>query len=201
MRVKIGPFRNPPTLGSVTKGIASIFPEKYKEPVEDYLFDKLKDTWVDTAISWLYDHWADRKIKVKIHNYDVWNADHTMAVIIHPLLIKLREDKHGSGIVDPADAPAELGISNTTEFGDDDNLHRRWEWVLDEMIWAFGEIAACGRGEEKFFKHPTESETEGLSLTQQIEKIKVDREGLDAYHKRINNGLRLFGKYYRSLWT
>ena len=29
---------------------------------------------------------------------------------------------------------------------------------------------------------------------------KFDSEGYDAWNKRIENGLRLFGKYYRGLW-
>jgi hypothetical protein len=28
----------------------------------------------------------------------------------------------------------------------------------------------------------------------------VDNEGKKAYHDRITNGYRLFGKYYESLW-
>jgi hypothetical protein len=28
----------------------------------------------------------------------------------------------------------------------------------------------------------------------------VDRPGEEAHHKRISNGLRLFGRYYRALW-
>jgi len=29
----------------------------------------------------------------------------------------------------------------------------------------------------------------------------LDKEGFAAHHERIQNGLRLFGKYYRALWT
>jgi hypothetical protein len=29
---------------------------------------------------------------------------------------------------------------------------------------------------------------------------KFDKEKFDAYEARMQNGLRLFGKYYRSLW-
>jgi hypothetical protein len=29
---------------------------------------------------------------------------------------------------------------------------------------------------------------------------KFDVEGYQAHSKRIDNGLRLFGKYYRGLW-
>ena len=38
--------------------------------------------------------------------------------------------------------------------------------------------------------------TEGVNHT-----LKVDMEGREAYQKRIDNGIRLFGKYYSSLWN
>ena len=34
----------------------------------------------------------------------------------------------------------------------------------------------------------------------EIKKLKVDHEGLDAHNKRMENGFRLFGKYYQNLW-
>ena len=31
--------------------------------------------------------------------------------------------------------------------------------------------------------------------------IKVDREGLEAHQKRVQNGFRLLGKYWAGLWS
>jgi hypothetical protein len=31
--------------------------------------------------------------------------------------------------------------------------------------------------------------------------LQVDEEGLKQYRKQIDNGFRLFGKYYQNLWT
>jgi len=33
-----------------------------------------------------------------------------------------------------------------------------------------------------------------------MDKLKVDREGLEAHQKRKANGYRLFGRYYQNLW-
>jgi len=41
-----------------------------------------------------------RKVQVAIHDYDTWSADHTLSLIILPLLKRLKELKHGSPIVD-----------------------------------------------------------------------------------------------------
>jgi hypothetical protein len=30
--------------------------------------------------------------------------------------------------------------------------------------------------------------------------FKVDREGMEAHQQKIDNGMRLFGKYYGALW-
>jgi hypothetical protein len=37
-------------------------------------------------------------------------------------------------------------------------------------------------------------------INKSIRDIKVDRVGLKKHEQRIDNGLRLFGKYFRSLW-
>ena len=73
----------------------------------------------------------------------------------------------------------------------------KWDWVLNEIIWAHSQIID-DNGDSKFFDH---SEVDyNTPLLDQVAKVKVDRDGLDRHHERIDNGLRLFGKYYRSLW-
>ena len=39
-----------------------------------------------------------------------------------------------------------------------------------------------------------------LPFMEQIGKTKIDTVGLNAHNARIDNGLRLFGKYFRTLW-
>jgi hypothetical protein len=115
-----------------------------------------------------------RKISVKIDPWDTWNMDHTLALIATPMLKQLRETKHGAPYVDEADVPEELRKSaappTKNEWDTDDNHFKRWDWILDEMIFSF------------------ES------------KITDDWENREANHERITNGFRLFGKYYENLW-
>jgi hypothetical protein len=63
------------------------------------------------------------------------------------------------------------------------------------MIWTFEAIL---EGESKFYDHSEVDDN--ASLRVQLNQMKVDTEGLQANEERITNGLRLFGKYYRSLW-
>jgi hypothetical protein len=156
-----------------------------------------------------------RKIKVRIDYHDVWSADHTLALIIHPLLIKLKEHKHGSPYVDPEDA-LHIGKGEETDFGhSDDKIHDRWEWVLDEIIWTFGEIISEDEGMKHYYVPYADDEeverlgwkdskTGEMKYMQTIEEAremgKFDPDLHKAYNDRIANGLRLFGKYYRGLW-
>ena len=62
----------------------------------------------------------NRAQRVEIEPFDTWNMDTTLAMIIHPMLVQLRETTHGYP-------------SNLTE--------QEWNEILDEMIWAFGHKA------------------------------------------------------------
>ena len=100
----------------------------------------------------------------------------TLGYIILPLLKQLYETKHGSAIVDLKDCPVELfptieSLEKENYWIDDDNLHKRWDYVLNEMIWAFETVI-----DENF------------------------DDTIEENRKRQANGLRLFGKYYQNLW-
>lgn len=115
-----------------------------------------------------------RKIKVKIDYWDTYSLDHTLAVIIAPCLRALRDHTLSSGFVDNSDVPRKLWRPKDAELGgeDDPHLHDRWHHVMDEMIFAFEMIAKDDFGFET-----------------------------EENNKRVKNGLRLFGKYYQSLWN
>jgi len=151
---------------------------------------------------------------VKIDRYDTWSMDHTLANIILPMLKQLRDSKHGAPNVDDEDVPRELWSIYAfpeKEYHVDGNHFKRWDWVLDEMIFAFehknddswqesfssGEFdyksVACEwdeNGKPKLFNI-----VEGPNHT-----YKCDYEGMRAVEDRIQNGFRLFGKYYQNLW-
>ena len=155
---------------------------------------------------------AERKVKIQIDPYDTWSMDHTLALIIHPMLIQLQKTKHGSPLVDDADVPEELRSTTApprvNDWDIDDNHHKRWEWVLDEMIWAFAQVVDDD-AESQFhtgtIDHvwiPVKVGDEELhELTQGPKHTHVfDREGWEKWNDRKRNGFRLFGKYYESLW-
>lgn len=138
---------------------------------------------------------------VKIDYWDTWSMDHTLSYIIVPMLKQLKATKHGAPYVDDEDVPERLRSTNAKPKENDwdtDEFHfDRFDWVLDEMIWAF-EQKTIDNDDEAFFDW---SEVErGEPLNEQIGKVKIDRDGLDAHSARKTNGYRLFGKYYEGLW-
>jgi hypothetical protein len=170
-------------------------------------------TWVDSK--------KKRKIEVRIDKYDTWNMDGTLAYIILPMLKQLQATKHGSPYVDDADVPENLRSTSAepkeNEWDTDSNHHLRWEWILDEMIWAFEQHHPDNDWEKQFHsgEHDwqwKESETGYENpLTGKTEKCSemfhgpnhthvYDAEGAKVYSDRIDNGFKLFGKYYRALW-
>lgn len=144
---------------------------------------------------------SPRQEDVFLDEWDSWSADHTIALIAAPLLQQLKQNKQGSGMVDDADVPEELRSTSAppveNEWDIDDNLHKRWDWVLDEMIWALTEHAN-GTGDNKFYDHSEVDEE--ADIMAQVAQIKCDYEGLDAYNKRKQRGFELFGKYFQNLW-
>jgi hypothetical protein len=130
--------------------------------------------------------------------------DHTLSPIIAPMLRQLHATKHGAPFVDDVDVPEGLGLRSTeaepkeNEWDTDNNHFKRYDWVLEEMIWTFDQLSQDDH-EGKFFDH-SECDYNDKDFTSNIGKIKIDKEGLDAHNARIDRGLRLFGKYYRTLW-
>lgn len=169
--------------------------DKWDEMFESFT-DKLQGI-LNATVNKIQDK-RHRKIKVKIDHYDVWGADHTLALVILPTLKKLAESKHGSPMVDLADVPAELhptDVPDETNGYTDNTVHERWQWVMNEMIWAFEQLANEDN-DSLFYDH---SATGGDDI-ESWKNIRIDHEGLKAHNNRIDRGTILFGKYYRALW-
>jgi len=159
-----------------------------------------------------YNNIQKRKIKIHIHGYDTWSADNTLALIIVPLLKALRE-KSGAPNVDDEDVPDHLKSTAAPPLTEEEkntgtpdlNHFIRWTWVLDEMIWTFEQHATDW--ENQYYSGETDIKFEKMDngFSQMVHgpnhTFKVDREGIDKHRARMENGRKLFAKYYESLWT
>ena len=187
------------------------------------------DSWLTKTCQWYHKRFqrnGNRKVKVRIDRYDVWSAYDSMSYIIAPMLRKLRETKHGSPNVDDDDVPPHLRSTAAPALSQDqidcghtdDLFHERWTWVLNEMIWAFEQIEK-GDWEDQFHKGnidfvsvPLDKDGNELPAeqTDSAELFRMDRgpkdthvfdkEGYTAHYNRMQNGFKLFGKYFMSLW-
>jgi hypothetical protein len=166
-------------------------------------------TLLSRFLSWIHSK-KKRTIKVHIDRWDTWGMDHTLAYIILPMLKQLNETKHGAPYVDLEDVPKELHGKKLTkkqkETGEVDDKHfERWDWVLNEMIFAFDSKVNDG-WEDQFETGTSDLQWKKLEggMSEMVEgpnHTKVyDWEGRKAYEARIQNGFRLFGKYYQNLW-
>lgn len=150
--------------------------EQFLENVEDIVQD-----YIYNPINKHYFFKQERKVRVRINPSDTWSMDNTLAHIIAPMLVQLKEDKHGSPFVDNEDVPEELRCSEEDQnkceqFGyTDKNFHKRWDWVMDEMIFAF-------------------------TFIRDNDILDLEEDDRDEVSKRVQNGTKLFGKYYQALW-
>ena len=163
---------------------------------------------------------------VKIDRWDTWSMDSTLAEIVLPMLKQLRDTKHGSQIVDLEDVPESMRTIDHEEwdsqfcfefYHEPDlqkiqcDLHDRWNWVMDEMIWTFEQLvdddndSQFHSGNWDMESVPCEWDENGKPTLYNMKEgpnhtAVFDSEGYKKHQERIANGLRLFGKYYRGLW-
>lgn len=156
--------------------------EKFLDKVDDVFSFILRYT-----INPIVKH-RKQKIVVKLDPWDTWSMDVTLSHIILPMLKQLKDTKHGAPWTDDEDAPDELKSTSAppkeNEWDTDENHFKRWDWIMDEMIWAFEQIKT-GNHDSDFYDEKTDS---------------FDKEAMDKWRARKQNGLKLFGKYLESLW-
>jgi hypothetical protein len=174
MKVNIGPYRRIYSMYELLRWTRFI---GVSEDTAISISEWLEKTFVQKVLDFVNDSFK-RRVKLTIHPYDTWNLDHTLALIILPCLIQLKEEKNGAPYVDDQDVPENLQSTSPdipkkeNDWDLDDNFFKRWEWVINEMIFAF----ECLSDPDRFLYDP---------------------KTLD----RVNNGVRLFGKYYRNLYS
>ena len=153
----------------------------------------------------------ERDIKyIKIDPWDTWSMDSTLSPIILPMLKQLKATKHGAPYIYDEDVPLKLRANRDARYKGtvDPDLHKmndevdkkffkRFDYILDEMIWTFEQLSDWDN-DSKFYDHSKSKKIKDINKS--VRAIKIDRDGLRKHNERIDNGLRLFAKYYRTLW-
>ena len=163
-----------------------------------------------------------RRIDVQIDKFDTWSLDHSLSYIILPALLQLKASKMG--------VPAEFAVVGGADYDCQDSFDfykethneafeiacKRWEEVLDKMIWSFQQILfddweqqyyhgqpeyEWKKSDEKY-TNPLNGKTEETftMIDKNPDEHWTDFEGMRVHQERIQEGLELFGKYYQHLW-
>ena len=186
----------------------------YDEPIIEKLSDLLLP--IAKGIQAVLDFIHPKIDYVKIDKWDTWSMDSTLSMIILPMLKQLQATKQGSACVDDEDVPEELTLRSTdaspkeNDWDADDNWHKRWDWVLSEMIWTFEQLNSdwdkqYHSGVVDRVSAPCKWDDNGKPTLYSWDKgpndtSEFDMEGYTKHNERISKGLILFGKYYRGLW-
>jgi hypothetical protein len=166
--------------------------------------------------------YGNQKIDIQIDPWDTWNMDRTLAQIIYPMLLQLKATKHG--------VPGNFVEVGGEDYSDQNSFDfykethddawkvgaERWDEILDKMIWSFGQLAyedyddKYHHGEAKYdwvksdktYPNPITGKIE--ATYQMVDKNPdehwYDHVGHMKHEERIQEGLELFGKYFRNLW-
>lgn len=163
-----------------------------------------------------------QKISVEIERHDTWNMAYTLAYIIYPMLLKLKEEKQG--------IPNEFANAGGEKWADQMSFEfyeeshdwafeekcKQWDIVLDKMIWSFEQLLDDdweskyhhGKHEtdwvesDKMFPNPISGKME--PTYQMVDKNPgghwYDHDGHLLHIARMQEGFELFGKYFQNLW-
>jgi hypothetical protein len=164
---------------------------------------------------------SGRKVSVQIDQEDTWGLDHSLALVILPALIQLRQTKHG--------IPSEFGDVGGEDWGMQDSFdfyketHKesfdkgcdKWDETLDKMIWSFQQIvfndydSTYHHGKMDIDWVPAGTELNPISGKQEPMSQMVDKNpdghwydavGHQMHEERVQEGLNLFAKYFKNLW-
>lgn len=165
---------------------------------------------------------GERKVNVEIEHFDTWSLDHTLALIILPALIQLKEVKHGVPSEFAETGGEDYQDQRSFDFYKEDNdwafeqRCKQWDEVLDKMIWSFEQLVKDDYSDQyhhgkidmdwvktdKTYPNPITGKME--ATYQMVDKNPdehwYDSVGHQLHEARVQEGLELFGKYYRSLW-
>ena len=126
-----------------------------------------------------YNKKGDQKVSIKLDSWDTFSADHTLARIIHPMLVAYKAAVEGKGapccsfVEDvPVHLKSTIGVIDGGGDAEEELRAAQWDWILCEMIWAFD----------------TKLKTDSCDLWGTPEE------------QRMLNGMQLFGKYFNGLW-
>lgn len=130
---------------------------------------------------------SERIINVQVDEWDTWNMDQTIALMVLPLIKKYKEEMESRGMCFPGSLYSQVRESYNPDQNEilseeeleelvRDTCGNLWNEYVEAMIFSFEEAI------------------EGYTGT-------FDTKEYQKYQQKIQDGFELFGKYFTSLWT
>jgi len=174
---------------------------------KDYdAYEKKPPKWLQSTmegITAFLDKVHPRIEYVKIDPSDTWGMDETMSIILIPMFKQLKATKHGAPYTRDEDVPDYIKSMNAPrvedEWDTDANHFLRWDYILDEIIWALEQYTYDWESQYKsgvsdlIFADRTM--IEGPNHTREY-----DWDGMTKHQERMTNGFRLMGCYWQGFW-
>ena len=143
--------------------------------------------------------------RIRVHDFDAWSAYYTIAKIISPVLKRFKKDTRSiPGSLVPYD-------ENLSEEEDRERFRegcRKWDEILEKIIWAMDELGKNERNAPDFPRLPgltrRESDKRMFNREKNKEEMEIHKEFREKtleYDRKIQEGCELLGKYFRDLWS
>ena len=163
---------------------------------------------------------SERRVDIQIDKWDTYNLDYTISLIILPMLLQLKHTKMGVPNEFVSSIGSDIDSNYCFDFIDEDQDAvfdqgcKKWEDTLDHMIWAFQQLVSDDYSEK--YQHgkmkvgwkkvermnPATGNLEKMyeMVDENPEEHWYDMDGHMLHEERIQEGIDLFAKYFRSLW-
>lgn len=186
-------------------------PDEDHKPKNERIFKERPITWLYKFLLWV-DSKKKRKVEIHIDRWDTYNLYNTLSLIILPLLKQFKEKNTGHPNIDVNDVPEEFKNLDMSDDKFYENNKKIWDWIIDEMIWTFQQLQPYYDWEEQyqsgecdFYHEVSKTDENGKPKLYQLKTgpdhtFEIDNARIKKHQERIDNGLRLFGKYFQSLW-
>lgn len=178
MKVKIRKYIEIWNIYVFVDKICTLFNDDDDKVIE--IFNKIDEIkWLErfnNFINNLNEKINSKKDTIKIDKWDVWNLNITLAKIIYPSLLEYKRQ---------IDVYHEV----KDEFKED----------IDKMIFSFK--ALNEDWEQQFYSKIENKDKDKGDIIQINKSFEFDDKGYDSYNEKINEGLKLFGEKYMSLWN
>ena len=172
--------------------------------------------WLQTLCEWnqkFLDTVHPRIQYIKIDRWDTWSMDCSMSLILLPMFKQLKATKHGAPYTHDEHVPDYLKSMSAprceNEWDTDDNHFLRWEYILDEIIWALSQSNIDWQDQYKSGVSDTDwvesdYQYDGENTWEVIHgpkhTLKYDWDGMELHQERMTNGFRLMGAYWQGFW-